>query len=457
MLVLFIALRAYHLGAPLLDHSDWRQSDTASIARFYYLQGVRLLHPQLLYDGPGPNYVQVELPLGEALAAEAAHVFGWSAALLHATAIALSAGSLLALYFLLRLELGERAALWGALLYAISPLAIFYGRAFQAEPAMMCFGLWALWAFSSWSRRPTGGRLALASALFALAIAAKLPNAILGLPILVLLLRRGSARRSWPLLLALGLPYLAAGLYTGVSGMMARGQGAFVSRLAVALFTQPGWQEGSPAVTQFWIHNLVIGAAGWGMAALLPWGLLAVPRAARGFMIAWGVALLVWCLVIVTRIRQDYYLLPCCAFLAAVGGAALDAAWRDRRRLLAVAAAAAVGLVVLADVLFLPPLYRQDTATGQLAQAMDQACPAGPVVVGTGNSAILYAAWREGWRTAAIDSAELQAWSRAGATVLLPLGAPLTPAAKGWLAAHARQESASGTPLYVLPNCARAT
>ncbi len=454
VLALFVGLRAYHLGAPLLDHSDWRQADTASIARFYYLEGVRLLHPQVLYDGPGPNYVQVELPLGEALAAEAAHLFGWSAALLHATAVALSTGSLVALYFLLRLEVGRRAAVWGSLLYAISPLAVYYGRAFQAEPAMMCFGLLALWAFSAWSRRPTVRRLVVASALLALAIAAKLPNAILGLPILALALRRRSLRRPLSLLLALGLPYVAAGLYTVVSGRTASGQGAFVSRVAVALFTQPGWQEGSPAVAHFWIHNLLVGAAGVGMAILLPLGTLALPRSARGFVVAWALALLFWCLFIVTRIRQDYYLLPCCPFLAAVGGVALDTAWRKRRRLLAVVGVAALSLVVVADLLYLPPLYRVDRATGQLALAMDQACPRGPVVVGTGNSAILYAAWREGWRTAAIDRAELQQWARAGATVVVPLAATISPGAQSWLAAHTRLESPGGVPLYVVSDCA---
>lgn len=453
ILLLFVLLRAYHLGAPILDHSDWRQADTASIARFYYLEGVRLLHPQVLYDGPGPNYAQVELPIGEALAAMAAHLFGWSSALLHGVAIALSVGSLIALYFFVRLEVGNRAAGWAALLYALAPLGIFYGRAFQAEPAMMCFGLVALWAFSAWSHRPSAGRLVFASALFAVAIAAKLPNAILGLPILWILLRGRSGRWLVRLVLALGLPYVLAGVYTAASGLSATDHGDFVTRIALAVLTKPNWQEGGPRIAAFWSHNLLLGAAGWGMAVLAPFGLVALPPKARGAFFAWGVALLVWCVLLVSRIRQDYYLLICVPFLAAVGGVALDAAFRRGRRLGVAAAVLAVGLIVLADVRFLPPLYRLDRATWAVAQVIDAACPTGPVVVGTENPAVLYAAWREGWRTSAIGVAQLRSWIQSGATVVVPLGASVSPGAQGWLLANARAVSGGGTRLYVVGAC----
>lgn len=445
-----MALRAYHLGAPLLDHSDWRQGDTASIARFYFLQGVRWLHPQVLYGGPGPNYVQVELPIGEAMAAWAAHLFGWGPTVLHGTAVVLSAVSLVGLYGLLRLELGRRAALWGAALYALAPLAVFYGRAFQAEPAMMCFGLLALWAFSAWAHAPSPARLALASGLFALAIAAKLPNAILGLPILALMMRRAQGRPPTGALVALALPYGAAAAYTLATGRTASGQGAFVTRIALAILTNPTWQEGATAVAHFWTHNLLVGAAGVGMAVLLPLGALALPASARGFMLAWGVALLLWCLFIVSRIRQDYYLLPCCPFFAAMGGGALAHLFERRPRAWAALGVATLLMVLWADATFLPPLYRLDSATGAVGQAIDQACPSGPVVVGTGNPALLYAAWRSGWRTNSVTLPALRGWAASGATVVAPLGAPVAPAAQAWLAAHAERVAAAGTILYRL-------
>ncbi len=459
IMLLFIALRSYHIGAPLLDHSDWRQSDTASITRFYYLDGINLLRPQVLYDGPGPNYIQAEFPIGEALTAELAHVVGWSNTLLHSVAIGLSAISLIALYLLLHQEFGASVAAWGALFYALSPLAIFFGRAVQPEPAMMCFGLLALWLFSAWAHRPSGGRLLLACLAFALAILAKLPNAILGLPILFFLLRRFSWKRPGQWVWPLGLPYIPAILYTAAAGLGATGQGDFVTRILIALFTQPGWQEGTSAITAFWRHNLLAGVAGWGMALAAPLGLLVCDRRGRIWMAAWGFALLIWCVVVVSRIRQDYYLLICVPWFAATAGIAMEWLWRTKRAVLApIASVVAVGLIVLSAVQFLPPLYRLDEGTQVLAQAMDRVCPSGPVVVGTENPALLYAAWRHGWRTSVVGARSLGAWLAEGATLVVPLGASITREGQAWLTTHARRLTDSeGSVLYVLDDCRTTT
>ena len=61
MLLLGLALRLRGLHDPILDHPGWRQGDTAAIARNFATLDLNPLHPQTDYDGPPPNYVELEL------------------------------------------------------------------------------------------------------------------------------------------------------------------------------------------------------------------------------------------------------------------------------------------------------------------------------------------------------------------------------------------------------------
>ena len=66
----------YDIHNPLLDHPAWRQGDTASIARNFATLQYNIMYPQTNYDGPPPNYVELELQIVPFLAASLYKVFG---------------------------------------------------------------------------------------------------------------------------------------------------------------------------------------------------------------------------------------------------------------------------------------------------------------------------------------------------------------------------------------------
>ena len=63
VLLLALALRFKGIHDPILDHPGWRQGDTAAIARNFATLDFNPLHPQTDYDGPPPNYVELELQI----------------------------------------------------------------------------------------------------------------------------------------------------------------------------------------------------------------------------------------------------------------------------------------------------------------------------------------------------------------------------------------------------------
>src|SRR6185437_12273889 len=76
VVLIAIALRLKGIHDPILDHPAWRQGDTASIARNFYRLQYNIMYPQTTYNGPPPNYVELELQIVPFLAATLYKIFG---------------------------------------------------------------------------------------------------------------------------------------------------------------------------------------------------------------------------------------------------------------------------------------------------------------------------------------------------------------------------------------------
>ncbi|MBV8148763.1 MAG: hypothetical protein JO092_06710, partial [Candidatus Eremiobacteraeota bacterium] len=61
ILAIAVLLRLKGIQDPILDHPGWRQGDTASIARNFVQLRYNVMYPQTMYNGPPPNYVELEL------------------------------------------------------------------------------------------------------------------------------------------------------------------------------------------------------------------------------------------------------------------------------------------------------------------------------------------------------------------------------------------------------------
>lgn len=146
-----LVLRLKGIHDPIFDHPGWRQGDTAAIARNFATLQYNPLFPQTDYNGPPPNYVELELQIVPFLAATVYKIFGVHEVFGRLISIAFGVATIpiIALFgrWLFRSALAGIAA---AAFYAILPGAWYYSHTFMPDTAMVCFTTCALYACARW-------------------------------------------------------------------------------------------------------------------------------------------------------------------------------------------------------------------------------------------------------------------------------------------------------------------
>ena len=220
-IVLFaVVLRLKGIHDPILDHPAWRQGDTASIARNFARLQFNLLYPQTNYDGPPPNYVELELQIVPFLAAMLYKVFGVHEIFGRLITLAFSAGTVAVVGLFGRWLFGSTiAGLTAAFFYAIFPGSIYYGRTFTPDTTMVFFLTAALYVITRLlveDEIVTQRSLARATALLSLAYLAK-PVALAGfIPVVGTLferMRNGRTMRPTAAAVLLVVPLIILWLY----------------------------------------------------------------------------------------------------------------------------------------------------------------------------------------------------------------------------------------------------
>ncbi|MCR4429084.1 MAG: glycosyltransferase family 39 protein [Caldiserica bacterium] len=186
LIALFLALRLYGITNPLSEHASWRQADTASMLS--NLGENFSIFPQLDYDGPPPNYAELEFPFLPLLAFPFFKLSGDLIPTARAVSIFFSLISLIFLVLLGEQRFGERAAFISGFIYALLPFNVFYNRAILPEPVLMGMSLGALYFFTIYLKRG-GWKLWTLTAIFImLSILSKPSFLFLGLLFLFFLL-----------------------------------------------------------------------------------------------------------------------------------------------------------------------------------------------------------------------------------------------------------------------------
>ena len=353
LLALGLGPRLIEIDGPLIDQQAWRQTDTAAIARNFHEEGLDLLHPRVDWRGAGPGYVETNFPLYPFAVALLYRASGgtheWLGRLLSAL---LSTGAALLLQALLnRFYRDPQVGRIAAILFLVTPMSWFFGRAFMPEAAMLFLSLAALLTVERWLRSRRRADLALAAASAALCYLIKIPTLYLGLPILYLVWHRH------------GIGFLrvpALWLYAALSLAPA----ALWYTHAAALHGQTGLTFGIWGATGYdkWAHHLLLETdyyalllrrighygltpVGAGLAALGLWASLPLSRQPGGpstrdeaqpgphLLLVWLAAVVVYMLLVPEGNRKLHYyqlpLVPVAASLAALplaallGGAAL--------------------------------------------------------------------------------------------------------------------------------------
>ena len=151
---------------------------------------MNILLPTVDWSGAGPGYVESEFPLFPYLVAGLYRLFGVEEALGRALAILFAAGAGLYLARLCGRYIDRTSAGFAAAAFSILPICSYIGAAFMPESLMLMASVAAIDHMDRWS---SGGRERdrwISAGWLAIAIAVKLPELFLGIPIFYIVWRR---------------------------------------------------------------------------------------------------------------------------------------------------------------------------------------------------------------------------------------------------------------------------
>jgi 4-amino-4-deoxy-L-arabinose transferase-like glycosyltransferase len=411
-------LRMRGLDAPLLDHPGWRQGDTAAIARNFATLNYNIFFPQTEYNGPAPNYVELELQIVPFLAATLYKLFGIHEVFGRLIAIAFGVATIAVVGAFARWLFASTVAGIGALaVYAILPGAVYYSRTFQPDVAMVFFLVAALYAFARWvvdDDARTRGFAVVVWGLFAAAFLAKQVALVALLPAGALVVARFgmrgiAARPLIPLVLAGALIPLA--LYEPyVAGHAEWHWASGIMRLHIL----PQLRDGLTSIHGFAVKAVSFARAlrMLGTTMLGPVGLallvagFALPLRSRAdaLLYGWLGGGLLYAYVVVTVERVDYYLYPLVPLGALAGGALIARAWSfattapNRRAVAAVALAIAWLGTAYLDRRLVRPYYAWSARVYADALALNRTlAPQTLIVMGHYDPSVMYYIGHKGW------------------------------------------------------------
>jgi 4-amino-4-deoxy-L-arabinose transferase-like glycosyltransferase len=423
VVVFAVVLRLYHIHDPLLDHPAWRQGDTASIARNFATLQYNIMYPQTNYDGPPPNYVELELQIVPFLAATLYKIFGVHEIFGRLITLCFSVGTVAVIgYFGRWLFSSAVAGLSAAFFFAIFPGSIYYGRTFTPDTAMVFFLTAALYVVTRLvvEDEVFGQRsLARATALLTLAYLAK-PVAVVGIvPVIGTLwerVRSGRTMRPTAIAVLLVVPLLILWLYdTRVSQIAEWHWASGITALHIipalkAAFTS--WSGFTLKLTQFrevlgMLRETMLGTIAFVLSILGFIALVWTDARSKALLWGWLIGGLIYTYVVVTVERVDYYmylLLPLCAL--AIGAliarfvawvATVDAAPQARYAIVALVPIVAIATLVQARAA-IEPYYAFNKQAYRNAVFLNHTLnPKALVVIGHYGPDILYYLNRYGW------------------------------------------------------------
>lgn len=152
LLTLFIRLQ--NINDPLLNAHYFRQTQTATVARNFYVDGIDVFHPRIDIAGVGKERnLILEFPFYQAQIALLARFFGYSDSLGRFVAIvwALVGGYILAV-FVKEISGSSLISLSSIIFYFFAPLNIFYQQAFMIESTVVSLHIISIYAWYRYNK-----------------------------------------------------------------------------------------------------------------------------------------------------------------------------------------------------------------------------------------------------------------------------------------------------------------
>jgi Dolichyl-phosphate-mannose-protein mannosyltransferase len=445
-----LVLRLKGIHTPIFDHPGWRQGDTAAIARNFATLRYNPLFPQTDYDGPPPNYVELELQIVPFLAATLYKLFGVHEVFGRLLSIAFGVGTIpiIALFgrWLFTPHAASRhgdpeeiesaapsaprpqraepagapalAGLAAAATFAILPGAWYYSHTFMPDTAMVFFTTCALYACGRWivDEKAASWRgfwpaaLLLAAAFLAkpVAVTAAIP---LGAAAIARLGWRGALARPqlWALVALAFVPLAAYDRFVSAHAEWHWASG--ITTLHVIPSLKAALTSTHAFVAKAGLFREAIGMLATTMlgpvAFVLAIAGLLVPLRSRSDALVWGwlAGGLLYAYVVVTVERVDYYLYLLLPLGALLVGHLVDAVARrtadlgPQRRLTLAGIGALIWVIALVvGYRQIAPYYHWNHVAYVRAKHLDATlAPGALVVMGHYDPSILYTINRKGW------------------------------------------------------------
>jgi 4-amino-4-deoxy-L-arabinose transferase-like glycosyltransferase len=190
ILFLSIVIRLFHISFPLIGWHSWRQADTASIARNFYLNDHNILYPQIEWRGNTDGFVESEFHIYPFIVSILYSIFGMNDMWGRIVSVVFAIFTIYGLYLLVRKIISEKTALWAAFIYSILPLNIYFTRAFMPESLMLMCSVFGIYFYNEWIENNKWKNFIFSLIFITFAALVKLPALYLGLPLLFLTINK---------------------------------------------------------------------------------------------------------------------------------------------------------------------------------------------------------------------------------------------------------------------------
>lgn len=434
-------IRLYGVNHPLVDYHGWRQSDTASIAVNFLTRDFNLFRPQVFYDGPFPNVVQLELQITPFIIALIAKVIGYSDTLARLIPIAFALGTL---YFVFRLGerwFGLRGAVLSTLFMSILPLSVYFTRTVQPESFALFCSVASVWFSLKWLDDGERAYRSRAILFIVLVPLAKLTAIFMFVPILFIVIRkyRTQWRRYLPLVLTFaGAIVISAGYYIYMQSVA---DSTFVSSIAskhvwpefFSLFTNT---QSRTFLSVTLLQDILIRKVGvllFLVCAIMVYRV----KQARLVLYAWLVGVAAYAATIGAIIKYDYYLTTTTPVFALILGGGLTEMWNllhkrgdkqeNSRQAMNWIGGACCTVVLLfmgwSSLSVLRPWYQLDSWVPAAGSYIAAHTPADAVMInGDYNPMLLFYSRRPGYRIPQYFAtpADIETYRTQGASYYLP-------------------------------------
>ncbi len=181
-----LIFRLINIQAPIVGVHSWRQADTAAMARHFALENSPIWLPQIDWAGASKGYVECEFPIFPYIVGQLYKIFGIHEWIGRSLSIFFSLITILLVIRIGSLIFDQASGWWGGLFFALLPLNVYYGRAFQAESLLILASALSIERLLVWGKGRNRTSLFLSWISFCVACLIKLlPIVWLGIPFIV--------------------------------------------------------------------------------------------------------------------------------------------------------------------------------------------------------------------------------------------------------------------------------